>query len=104
MKGLTLTWRLLAGAFRKLMPLGPLFFGGFLLAGGVGILLPKTRSLAVLWSGIMIVLWVLLLHIPRALADLHNAGETSGVCEALALSGVAFILADVRRDREIVSS
>jgi uncharacterized membrane protein len=124
------------GFFRKLMPLGPLFLGGFLLlggiqhfvyadfvdklvpawipgtrlwvyftglaliAGGVGILLPKTRRLAALWAGIMILLWVVLLHIPRALADLHNAGETSGVFEALALSGVAFILADRRRDRE----
>jgi len=38
--------------------------------------------------------WVILLHIPRALADLHNIGETSGVFEALALSGAAFILAD----------
>jgi len=70
------------------------FTGVALIAGGVGILLPKTQRLAATMSGIMILLWVLLLHIPRALADLHNAGETSGVFEALALSGVAFILAD----------
>jgi uncharacterized membrane protein len=68
--------------------------GVALIAGGVGIMLPKTRRLAALMSGIMIFLWVVLLHIPRALADLHNAGETSGVFEALALSGVAFILAE----------
>jgi uncharacterized membrane protein len=120
----------LARLFRKLMPLGPLFLGGFmilggiqhfvyadfvaqlvpswipgarfwvyftgvaLIAGGLGILLPKTQRLAATMSGIMIFLWVVLLHIPRALADLHDAGETSGVFEALALSGVAFILAD----------
>ena len=42
----------------------------------------------------MILLWVVLLHIPRAMADLHNAGEMSGIFEALALSGAAFILAD----------
>jgi uncharacterized membrane protein len=120
----------LARLFRKLIPLGPLFLGGFmilggiqhfvyadfvaqlvppwipearfwvyftgvaLIAGGVGILLPKTQRLAAMMSGIMIFLWVILLHIPRAVADLHNAGETSGVFEALALSGVAFILAD----------
>lgn len=67
--------------------------GVALIAGGLGILLPKTRRLAATLSGIMIFLWVVLLHIPRALADLSNAGETSGVFEALALSGVAFILA-----------
>ena len=116
--------------FGTLRPLGPLFFSGFLIlggiqhfvyfdfvtklvpswvprpdlwvcftglaliAGGVGILVPKTSRLAATMTGIMILLWVVLLHIPRALADLHNAGETSGVFEALALSGVAFILAD----------
>jgi uncharacterized membrane protein YphA (DoxX/SURF4 family) len=70
------------------------FTGVALIAGGVGILLPKTQRLAATMSGIMILLWVVLLHIPRALADLHNAGETSGVFEALAFSGIAFILAD----------
>lgn len=70
------------------------FTGVALIAGGVGIVLPKTQRLAATMSGIMIFLWVVLLHIPRALADLHIAGETSGIFEALALSGVAFILAD----------
>jgi uncharacterized membrane protein len=64
-----------------------------LIAGGVGIILPKTARLAATMSGIMILLWVILLHIPRALADLSDAGETSGIFEALALSGVAFLLA-----------
>jgi len=73
------------------------FTGVALIAGGVGILVPKTQHLAATLSGVMILLWVVLLHIPRALADLHNAGETSGVFEALALSGVAFILADRER-------
>ncbi len=45
----------------------------------------------------MILLWVVLLHVPRALADLHDASETSGVFEALAMSGIAFILADRAR-------
>lgn len=77
------------------------FTGVALIAGGVGILLPKTQRLAATMSGIMILLWVLLLHIPRALADLHNAGETSGVFEALAFSGIAFILADRGRKNEL---
>jgi uncharacterized membrane protein len=69
------------------------FTGIALIAGGVGILLPRTQRLAATLSGIMILLWVVLLHIPRALADLSNPGETSGVFEALALSGAAFLLA-----------
>jgi uncharacterized membrane protein len=69
------------------------FTGIALIAGGVGILLPKTARLAATMTGIMILLWVVLLHVPRALADLRNASETSGVFEALALSGVAFMLA-----------
>ena len=71
--------------------------GVALIAGGAGILLPKTARLAATMSGIMIFLWVVLLHIPRALADLSNMGEASGVFEALAMSGVAFMLADRRR-------
>lgn len=123
----------------SLMPLGALFFAGFLIlggiqhfvyldfvsklvpawipgpqywvcftglaliAGGVGILVPRTSRLAATMVGIMILLWVVLLHIPRALADLHNAGETSGVFEALAMSGIAFMLAswDRRRPRRL---
>ncbi|HSS48466.1 MAG TPA: hypothetical protein VLX28_05930, partial [Thermoanaerobaculia bacterium] len=69
------------------------FTGIALIAGGVGILVPKTARLAATMTGIMILLWVVLLHIPRAVADPHAAGETSGVFEALAFSGVAFILA-----------
>ncbi|HEV7509593.1 MAG TPA: DoxX family membrane protein [Thermoanaerobaculia bacterium] len=69
------------------------FTGIALIAGGVGILVPKTVRLAATMTGIMILLWVVLLHIPRAVADPHAAGETSGVFEALAFSGVAFILA-----------
>lgn len=75
----------------------PRFWGYFtgvaLIAGGVGILVPKTARLAATMSGIMIFLWVVLLHIPRALADLSNMGEASGVFEALAMSGIAFMLA-----------
>ena len=82
------------------MPPGPRFWtyftGTALAAGGVGILLPKTRRWAALMSGLMIFLWVLLLHIPRALADPHNAGETSAIFEALALSGVCLLVAGTR--------
>jgi len=69
------------------------FAGGALIAGGAGLFVPPVRRLAALLSGLMIFLWVVLLHIPRAFADTANAGETSAIFEALALSGVAFLVA-----------
>jgi uncharacterized membrane protein YphA (DoxX/SURF4 family) len=75
---------------------GPRFWvyltGTALIAGGIGILLPPARRLAATLVGIMILLWVVLLHIPRALASPQDPGETSAIFEALALSGAAFIL------------
>jgi hypothetical protein len=41
----------------------------------------------------MIFLWVILLHIPRAAADLRNTNEMTAVFEALAFSGAAFLVA-----------
>jgi hypothetical protein len=67
-----------------------------LIAGGLGIIVPKTRRVAALLTGVMIFLWVVVLHIPRALADLHNANETTAVFEALAFAGVSFLIATSR--------
>lgn len=67
--------------------------GVALIAGGAGIVVPRTSRLAATLTGVMIFLWVVILHIPRAMADLRNAGETSAIFEALALSGVAFLVA-----------
>jgi uncharacterized membrane protein len=82
------------------IPPGPRFWTCFagvaLIVGGTGILIPRTTRWAAALAGLMIFLWVPLLHIPRALADVHNAGETSAIFEALALSGVAFLLAGTR--------
>jgi hypothetical protein len=49
--------------------------------------------LAACLSAVMIFLWVLLLHIPRAFAGPNHANETAGVFEALAISGVALLVA-----------
>ena len=73
--------------------------GVALIAGGTGILIPRTSGLAATLSGTMIFLWVLLLHIPRAVAGPDHASETAGVFEALALSGVAFMIAGTRTGR-----
>jgi uncharacterized membrane protein len=79
----------------RYMP-GPFFWTYFcavaLIAGGAGVLLDATLRWAAILSGIMIFLWVFMLHLPRALADLHQPAEMNGVFEALAISGVAFLL------------
>jgi uncharacterized membrane protein YphA (DoxX/SURF4 family) len=71
------------------------FAGVALIAGGVGMLVRFTARLASLMVGIMIFLWFLILHIPRAIADPHSGlgGEWTSVFEALAFSGIAFMLA-----------
>lgn len=69
------------------------FTGVALIAGGIGMNLRPFVTSAATLSGIMVFLWVLLLHLPRALAAPHEFGETSAIFEALALSGTAFLIA-----------
>jgi len=71
------------------------FTGVALIAGGVGVNFRPTHRLAAVLSGMMIFLWVVLLHVPRSVASWPDNGEISGVFEALALSGTAFLLAGV---------
>ena len=71
------------------------FAGIALIAGGAAMIVKILPRVAALLLGIMIFLWLLMLHIPRALADPHSGkgNEWTSVCEALAFSGIAFILA-----------
>lgn len=69
-----------------------LFTAVALLAGGLGLLWPVTRRLAGVLSGVMIFLWVLLLHVPRSV-EMKSAFELAGVFEALAIGGVAWLVA-----------
>jgi len=75
------------------------FAGVALIAGGIGIMVKRVARLASLMVGVMIFLWLLMLHIPRAIADPYtNVGnEWASVFEALAFSGIAFMLAATRR-------
>jgi hypothetical protein len=50
-------------------------------------------------SALMIFLWVLLLHVPRALSEAQPAFEAAGIFEALALSGTALLVAATRDGR-----
>lgn len=67
------------------------FAGVALIAGGIGMTIPRTARWAGLLSALMILLWVPLVHIPRALAS--GTQEWSGVWEALAMSGIALLVA-----------
>ena len=75
------------------------FAGVALISGGIGILVKRVAPLAALMVGVMIFLWLLMLHIPRAIVDPYtNVGnEWASVFEALAFSGIAFMLAGIRR-------
>lgn len=67
------------------------FTAAALVLGGTGLALPRTSALAALCAAIMVALWVVLLHIPRAVTTGQPA-EFDGVCEALAISGVLLVL------------
>jgi uncharacterized membrane protein len=75
------------------------FTGVALVAGGAGILVRPVARLAAALSALMIFLWVLFLHIPRSVGGPNHANETAGTFEALALSGVALLLAARRSPR-----
>ena len=82
------------------IPPGPRFWTCFsgiaLVVGGLGLALPKTARLAAMLVGIMIFLWVILLHIPLT-AEKKSLFEFDGIFEALALSGAAFLLVGRRK-------
>lgn len=66
------------------------FAGVALVAGGVGLLAPWTARLAALLSGIMVFSWFWIVHLPRTLASVSDG---IAVFEALAVAGIAFVLA-----------
>lgn len=83
-------------------PLFWTYFGGVaLVAAGVGIIGNIKRRLASLLLGIMLFTWFLILHLPRAIADPHsgNGNEWTSVFEALAFSGIAFLIAGESSDK-----
>jgi uncharacterized membrane protein YphA (DoxX/SURF4 family) len=69
------------------------FAGICLLAGGIGLLIPTTRKLAALLSGILVLGWFLLLHILRFLANTNDVSDRMGVCESFIFVGIFFVLA-----------
>ena len=68
------------------------FAGVALVAGGTGLLIHRTARLAALLSGVMVFSWFWIIHVPRTLLAIS---DSIAVFEALAVSGIALVLAGV---------
>jgi uncharacterized membrane protein len=70
------------------------FCGAALFAAGAGMILRIQARLAAGLLGAMIFAWLLMLHIPLAIADPHsgNGNQWTSVFEALSFSGIAIML------------
>jgi uncharacterized membrane protein len=70
------------------------FAGAALIAGGIGLILPRTTRLAGIAVGLMLITWLCILHVPRALAasPANQRNEWTAVFEALAFAGIALVL------------
>jgi uncharacterized membrane protein len=92
-----------AGLFPPWIPFHMAFTliaGVLLICGGLGMMVPATTDLASLLSGIMILAWVPLIHIPLTLKNLHNSGESVPVFEALAFGSLALLAWACRSDSQ----
>src|SRR5262249_43194653 len=73
------------------------FAGVALIGAGLAIIFRVKLALVSLLLGIMIFIWFIILHIPRGIADPHGdkGNEITSVFEALAFSGIAFIISAI---------
>jgi uncharacterized membrane protein YphA (DoxX/SURF4 family) len=60
-----------------------------LYAGALGMFYPRTARLAALLSGVMVFLWVWIVHVPRTFM---SKSDKMAVFEALAVAGVALVM------------
>lgn len=85
--------RFVASLIPRWFPGDPAFwtaFGGAaLIAGGVGLLIPRTARLAALLSGLMILSWFFIVHVSREIA---GVADGIAVFEALLTAGMLFVL------------
>ena len=69
------------------------FCGIALWAGGIGIIFKQTRKWAAFLSGLMVLIWFFLLHIPRTVDTPKDFTEWMGLFESFSFSGILFVLA-----------
>ncbi len=79
------------------------FAGVALIAAGLAIMLNIRLRQAATLLGLMIFLWLITLHIPRAIADPHtgSGNELTSIFEALGFSAIAFLIAAVYGKNEV---
>lgn len=82
------------------------FVGVAFVATAVSLLLNRYLSISTALLGTMFLLWVMILHVPRAVAKPHIEPEWTSLLIALAMSGVSFVLAGlaVFRKQQLVVS
>jgi uncharacterized membrane protein YphA (DoxX/SURF4 family) len=71
------------------------FTGVALIASGVSIIFEVQVKLLATLLGIMIFIWFVVLHVPKAIEapDVNNGNAVTSAFQALAFSGIAFVLA-----------
>jgi hypothetical protein len=69
------------------------FVGAAFVATTLSIATQIKARLSAIWLGIMFLLWVLVLHLPRVAAAPHNGDEWTSAFVALAMGGGAFLVA-----------
>jgi len=78
------------------------FTGGAFVAAALSFAAGKVVRLSAGLLGLMFLLWVLLLHVPRVAASPRNGDEVTSLLVALAMGGVSFILAGAwENDRRV---
>jgi uncharacterized membrane protein len=75
------------------------FCGICLAAAGLGLIVSPLRQMAAILSGIMILSWFFLVHIPRIICYPGGPGELLGLFESLAFSGILLVLSGVAAAR-----
>lgn len=76
------------------------FCGVALIAGGIGLLIKPVRTWAALLSAIMVLIWFLLLHIPRFFMNMKDPSDQMGLFESLAFSGALFMMYSVFKNND----
>jgi uncharacterized membrane protein len=80
---------------------GKLFWSYFVMvvffAVGISIIIRKFVTLSTSLIGLMFILWVLILHLPRVIANNKSEAEWTSLFVALAMSGIAFLIAGLGR-------
>jgi uncharacterized membrane protein YphA (DoxX/SURF4 family) len=80
------------------------FTGVAFIAAGVSLIVGKATRAAALLLGLMFLLWVVLLHIPRATAPTADAKEWNSAFVAVAMCGAGWLLVQPRQRQKTRSN